>query len=75
MADALGAARQALAQEPGSVGARVALAQAFASDGDWLSAAAWLSDAWRIAPGNRDIAVALAELSAAQWQWSSSSCL
>ena len=41
---------QAVRQQPDAVAARVGLGRALAGAGDWIAAAAWLSDALRIAP-------------------------
>ncbi|WP_298924888.1 tetratricopeptide repeat protein [uncultured Ramlibacter sp.] len=48
--EALAFFREALQREPGSVAARLAMAQACAGTGDALTAAAWLGDACRLAP-------------------------
>lgn len=61
--------RQALAQEPLSVPARVGLARACAGAGDVPSAIAWLSDACRIAPAASEPAVLLAETLVGQRQY------
>lgn len=67
--EAQAAFRQALAQDTASVPARVGLARAAAGAGDWLTAAAWLSDACRLAPRDREPAVILGELLVSQRQF------
>ncbi|TFZ08979.1 tetratricopeptide repeat protein [Ramlibacter humi] len=67
--EAQAAFRQALAQDAGSVPARMGLARAASASGDWLTAAAWLSDACRLVPRDREPAVSLGELLIAQRQF------
>lgn len=57
---------QAIRLQPLAVDTRVALAQAYLSMGDGWSAAAWLSDACRVAPGQPGLWLQLAQLLAAQ---------
>jgi len=51
-----------LAQDPGSLEARLALARASLAQDDPLTATAWLSDACRVAPDRQEPATRLAEL-------------
>jgi tetratricopeptide (TPR) repeat protein len=67
--EALGVFSQVLRQEPGSLPARIGLARAFAGTGDGLTAAAWLSDAARIAPGSPEPVQLLADLLLSQKQF------
>ncbi|QJW84860.1 tetratricopeptide repeat protein [Ramlibacter terrae] len=53
---------QAVRQQPDSAAARVGLARALAAIGDWVAAAAWLSDALRLAPDADDALQLLADL-------------
>ncbi|MBK0392731.1 tetratricopeptide repeat protein [Ramlibacter algicola] len=67
--DAAAAFRQALAQDPASLPARMGLAHAFAQGGDLPLATAWLSDACRIAPQRAEPLAALAEVLLRQQQF------
>lgn len=60
--EAVAAFAQALQREPDSLAARIGLARAYAGTGDALSAAAWLSDAMRIAPSAVEPVQFLADL-------------
>ena len=63
------ALRALLARRPDSVEARLGLAQACIAARDLAGAAAWLSDACRVAPGAVEPASALAEVLMAQEQY------
>lgn len=60
---------QALRQQPASLAARIGLARAQAGAGDWLAAAAWLSDAMRLAPQDPEPEQMLADLLLAHQQY------
>lgn len=64
--EAVAAFQQALRQQPASVPLRIALARACIGTGDLVTATAWLSDAVRIAPGDREAVQLLADLLLAQ---------
>lgn len=53
---------KALRDDPASVPLRLGLAQALAGAGDWMAAAAWLSDAMRLAPAAWEPPQMLADL-------------
>lgn len=59
---------QAVRQQPDSVPARLGLARALAGAGDWVAAAAWLSDAVRLAPEAAEPLQLLADLLLARKQ-------
>jgi tetratricopeptide (TPR) repeat protein len=67
--EAQGALRQLLALDPSSIDARLGLAQASLGANDTALAAAWLSDACRLAPGRPEPHVRLAELLLGQRQF------
>jgi tetratricopeptide (TPR) repeat protein len=67
--EALAVFTQALRAQPASVEARIGLARACAGTGDALTAAAWLSDAARMAPDNAQAVQLLAELLLGQKQY------
>ncbi|MBA2963715.1 MULTISPECIES: tetratricopeptide repeat protein [Ramlibacter] len=67
--EAQGAFRQALAQDPPSLDARLGLSQACLGAGDVALATAWLSDACRLAPRRPEPLVRLAELLLGQQQF------
>jgi tetratricopeptide (TPR) repeat protein len=67
--EAMGAHAEWLRREPQSVAARIGLARACAGACDALTAAAWLSDAIRLAPGEAQPVQLLADLALAQRQW------
>jgi tetratricopeptide (TPR) repeat protein len=67
--EAQGAFRQALAQDPPSIDARLGLSQACLGAGDVPLATAWLSDACRLAPRRPEPLVRLAELLLGQQQF------
>lgn len=67
--EALAAFGQALQQDPSSAGARIGLARASLGAGDPWAAAAWLSDACRVAPDQPDAAHQLAGLLLGQKQY------
>lgn len=67
--EALGVFTQALRALPASVEARIGLARACAGTGDPLTAAAWLSDAMRLAPQDRQPLQLLADLLLGQQQY------
>lgn len=67
--EALGVFTQALRAQPTSVEARIGMARACAGTGDPLTAAAWLSDATRIAPDHAQAAQLLADLLLGQQQY------
>jgi tetratricopeptide (TPR) repeat protein len=60
--EAVAAHAQALQRDPASVAARLGLARAHAGTGDVLTAAAWLSDAMRLAPDAAEPVQLLADL-------------
>ena len=60
--EAVAAYQAALRQQPSSVAARLGLARGLAATGDLLAAAAWLSDAARIAPEQPEPAQMLADV-------------
>ncbi|MBI5275685.1 MAG: tetratricopeptide repeat protein [Burkholderiales bacterium] len=57
---------QALKQSPASIDARVGLVRAFVGTGDGWTAAAWLSDACRVAPQRAELWVELARMLGSQ---------
>jgi tetratricopeptide (TPR) repeat protein len=67
--EAMGVHAAWLRHEPASVAARVGLARACAGAGDALAAAAWLSDAMRLAPGDPQPVQLLADLLLLQQQF------
>jgi tetratricopeptide (TPR) repeat protein len=64
--EALAAFTQDLHQQPGSLAARIGIAQACAGAGDLVTATAWLSDAVRLAPGQPQPLQLLADMLLAQ---------
>lgn len=67
--EAAGVFAAALRQQPASVALRIGLARALAGAGDALAAAAWLSDAMRLAPAAAEPVQALADLLLARGQY------
>ncbi|MCG2593828.1 tetratricopeptide repeat protein [Ramlibacter sp. XY19] len=67
--EAVAAYLGAVQAEPGSLAARLGLARAHAATGDLASAAAWLSDAMRLAPSAAEPVQALADVLLAQKQY------
>lgn len=66
--EAVAAYARALRAQPASLELRIGLARAHAGAGDGLAAAAWLSDAMRLAPGEMQPVQLLADLLLAQKQ-------
>ena len=67
--EAMAAFLAALRSDPSSLPARLGLARAHAAAGDLASAAAWLSDAMRIAPAAAEPVQALADVLLSQGQY------